>query len=149
MASIYTQRFTEGYVPLLVENADSQAIGAHPTAWADLRNYQRVVAVLNVGEMQAGATLDMLINQATDNAGTGAKVVAGKAIAQLTQAGGDGDDLVAIELRTEELDVDGGFSFIQVVPTVAGAAVEYGLVVYGFVARYEPVPTTAWTEIVD
>jgi len=145
----YTQRFTEGFVPLLVEPADSQAAGAHGTAWADTRNYPRVVVVLNVGEMQQGATLDMLINQATDNAGTGAKAVAGKAITQLTQAGGDGDDLVAIELRTEELDVNGGFSFIQVVPTVAVGAVEYGLVAYGFVSRYEPVPVTAWAEIVD
>lgn len=149
MGSFYTNRFTEAFVPLLVEPADSQGVGAHATAYANLRNYQRIVAVLNVGEMQQGATLDMLINQATDLAGTGAKVVAGKAITQLTQAGGDGDDLVAIELCTEDLDVDGEFAFINVVPTVAVGAVEYGLVVYGFVASYEPVPITAWTEIVD
>jgi len=149
MAGSYTERFTEGNVPLLIEYADSQAIGAHNTAYADMRNYHRAVLVANVGEMQQGATLDILLNQATDIAGTGVKAIAGKAITQLTLAAGDSDSLVAIELRTEELDVDGGFSFVQAAVTVGGGAVEYGLVYWGIITRYAPVPVTAWTEIVD
>jgi hypothetical protein len=144
----YTQRFTEDFNPLAAEYADSQAAGTHNGTWVSLQNYHRAVFVLNVGEMQAGATLDAGIQQATDTSGTGAKAITGKTITQLTQAGEDGDQLIAIELATEELDNTNNFDSVRFYVTIANAAVEYSAILYGFVSRFDPVPTTNWTEIV-
>jgi len=104
--------------------------------------------LLLVGDMAQGSTLDCAIWQSTDNAGAATKVIVGKAITQLSAALGDGDDVVGIELRTEELDVDGGFSFISVVVTVAGGNVEVAAAGLAGASNYVPVPTTNWTEIV-
>ena len=87
--------------------------------------------------------------QATSAAGADAKIIAGKAITQLTQAGGDGGDLVAIELRTEELDVNGEFAYVAAIVTVGNAASELSAVLLLGCTNYAPVPVTAWTEIVD
>jgi hypothetical protein len=152
---MYTAGSYELEYPLAIEYADSQAAGTHASAWVNVRNYHRLKFDLNVGEMQAGATLDAQLRQATDTAGTGAKVIADKsglltkAITQLTQAGGDGDDLVRIELQTEELDVSNGFDCVQFSVVVAGAAVEYAAVLYGCESRHMPTPTANWTEIID
>ena len=144
--SQYTERFTEVHEPLLVEYADSRGPVNFQSAWADFENYHRGFFELNVGEMQAGSTLDVALWEAQDNLGTGAQAITGKAITQLTQAGGDGDDLVGIELRGEEMTP--GYKFVQVRMTIANAATEVGYVLYGTVTRYAYVPTTAWTEII-
>ena len=149
MTQAYTNRFTEVHQPGGVLVPDSYAVGLYPTGYTSMANRQRAVLLLGVGEMQAASTVDCQLWQATSAAGANAKIVAGKAITQLTQAGGDGDDLVAIELRTEELDVDGGFSFVQAVVTVGGDASELSVVLLLGCTNYAPVPTTAWTEIVD
>lgn len=151
----YTERLSEAVYPLAIEYADSQAIGAHAGAWVNVSLYHRLWLVVNVGEMQAGATLDAALQQATTTAGAGVKAilaknqVTNKAITQLTQAGGDGDDLVCIELQTEEMDVTNLFDCVRFVITIAGAAVEYAAVLYGCISRHKAVPTTNWTEIID
>jgi hypothetical protein len=113
-----------------------------------MENYHRAWLLLNLGTMGAAATVDADIRQAQDVAGTGAKAIAGKAITQLTQAGGDANSLVCIELQTEELDVDNGFEFIQFRVTIAVADCVYGAELFGTISRYKPVPVTNWAEIV-
>lgn len=144
----YTQRFTEAFNPLASEFADSLAAGTVDSAWVSMAEYHRGTLVLNVGDMAATATLDISIRQATDATGTGAKAIAGKAITQLTQAGGDGDDLLDIELRSEELDVANNFDFISVRRIIANANVELAWTLFGMISRHKPVPTTNWAEIV-
>ena len=68
------------------------------------------------------------LQQAKDAAGTGAKDITGKAITQLTQAGGDGDEIVTIPLRAEEIDIANAFTHIRVQVTTAVANVDYGAV---------------------
>ena len=152
---MYTERYTEDHYPLAIEYADAQAPGAHASAYVNVRDYHRLFLLINVGDMQAGATLDAVLQQATTTAGAGVKAIADKAgtgfkaITQLTQAGGDGDDLVCIELQTEELDVTNLFDCVRFVITVAGAAVEYSAVLFGIISRHKPVPVTNWAEIID
>lgn len=145
----YTERFSEGHYPLVHEPADSFNAGTVDSAYVSLANYHRAVLLLSVGDMAGTATLDVSIRQAKDSAGTGVKAITGKAITQLTQASGDGNDMFAIELRTEELDVNGGFEHVSVRAVVANAAVEYSYVLLGIEPRFAPVPTTNWEEIVD
>jgi hypothetical protein len=150
----YTAELSELMYPLAIEYADSQAIGTHNSTWVSLQNYHRAFLVINVGEMQQGATFDCAMQQARGPGGTGAKAITSsktlgaKAITQLTAAA-DGDDLVCIELQTEELDVDGGFEHVRFQVVIVGGAVEYAAVLYGCVARFKAVPTTNGTEIVD
>ena len=151
MGLIYTNRFTE--VEELAAgtlHADSRTAATYNTTWTPMHNFQRGTVILDVGEMQQGATLDLALQQASDNAGTGAKAFTpAKAITQLTQAGGDGDDVVIIEFRTEEMDVNNQFDHVRAQLTVAGAAVECALIVLKHSANYPPVAVTQWTEVVD
>lgn len=145
---MYTARLSEMMYPLAAAYAGSVAIGTHTSAYVSLRDYHRAWAVLNVGDMAATATLNVSLLQATTVAGAGSKAITGKAITQLTQAGGDSDSLICIELQTEELDVDGGFDCIAMQAVVGTAAVELSYALYGCVPRFPPVPITNWTEIV-
>jgi len=149
MTQAYTNQFTEVCYPLGAIYPETAAIGTHTFGYVNTANYQRGIVLIMVGDMAQGATLDVQVWQATDDAGTDAKIVTGKAITQLTQAAGDGDDLLAIEVRTEELDVDGGFSYVSVVVTVAAGTVDLAVLGLGFTSNYPPVPVTGWTEIVD
>jgi len=145
----YTNRISEDMYPLVAYNSDSLGISAITSAYVSMRDYHRGWLLLNVGEMQATATLDVSFLQATTTAGAGTKVFAPvKGITQLTQAAGDGDQLVCIELQSSEFDVDGGFDCLAVVTTVAGAAVELGWVFFGCVTRFKETPITNWEEIV-
>lgn len=144
----FTERLSEVLYPLAYEHADSMAIGTHTSSYVSMANYHRAWLVINVGDMVQGSTLDITIRQATDTSGTSVKAITGKAITQLTQAGGDGNDLLCIELRTEELDVSNAFDCICVRAVVAGAAVEYGYILYGCVPRFAPTATTNWTEVI-
>lgn len=142
----YTERFSEVHCPLATEYADSRGPVAHQSNWLDMETYHRGFLLLNVGDMVQGATLDCALWEAQDNTGTGAQAITGKAITQLTQAGNDGDDLVGVELRTEEMTP--GYKFVQVRMTIANAAVEVGYTYFGLISRFDPVPTSAWSELV-
>lgn len=144
----YTERFTEVHYPLDADYADSFAIGTHTSAYVSLQNYHRAVFVINCGDIAAGGFLDARVLQATTTAGAGAKAISGKAITRLTQAGGDGDDIVAIELQTEELDVTGLFDCVALEMTVGSAAIEFSYIIYGLEPRYPPTGTTNWQEVV-
>ena len=149
MTQAYTHRFTEvqEVQDFLVPAVKTAA--AYSTAYVNLANHQRVFYLLATGTMVATSTINLQIWQATSAAGAGAKVVVGKAITALTAAGGDGDDLCGIEVRTEELDVDGKFSFVAGILTVANAASAVTLIPLYGCSNYPPVPVTNWTEVID
>lgn len=139
----YTARWTE--LNAVLERMEPGGYnGPYTTAYVSLRDYQRVVFLIECGTL--GGAVDAQVYQATDTAGTGAKVVAGKAITQLTAT--DDNALVAIEVRTEELDVDGAFDCVAILITPQGMNYMSCLVI-GYATNYAAVPTTAFDEIVD
>jgi len=145
----YTNHVSEDMYPLVSEFADSITVAAHTSAYVSLANYHRAWLYLNIGEMGQTATLDVSFLQATTTAGAGTKAfVPAKAITQLTQAAGDGDQLVCVEIQTSELDVDGGFDCIAVLLTVGVATIELAWSLFGVISRFKEVPTTNWEEIV-
>ena len=144
----YTARFSELHYPLLFDYADSFTAAVNSSAWINMAVYHRGVLVLNVGEMQAGSVLSVRLQEATTIGGLGGVNIAGKNITDLVQADGDGDDLVCIELQTEELNVSGGFNFVRVVYHVQNAAVELSWIFYGIEPRYAATPVANWTEVV-
>ena len=144
----YTEKQSEVMYPLVYAHPDSYTAAARTSAYVSFANYHRGWILLVVGEMAQGSELVLSLMQATTTAGGGpAKAFTpAKAITQLTQAGGDGDDLICVQFQTEELDVDNGFDCVAVLVTVANAAVEYSWCLFGIVPRFQPVPTTNWTE---
>jgi len=143
---MYTVEFSEVHQVGAELYPDNMAAAVHQSAWFDMSIHHRAACILMVGDMGQGATVDLVLQEASDNAGTGAANIAGKAITQLTQAGGDGNDVCIIELRTEELTP--GFDFVRAVLTIANAAVDASLITFGIVNRYAPVATGLVTEIV-
>lgn len=141
----YTERFTEVH-KLLARLHPATRGGNVSTEWVSMRDYHRAVAIISTGYLNA--TLDAAVWQATDLAGTSAKIVTGKAITQL--AATDDEEISAIEVRTEELDVDGGFDCIRV-QTSNGAAASnvYEVLLFGTTPRFAAVGTTEWDEVVD
>lgn len=113
----------------------SQGAGTAASGWIDATTFHNFMAILQSGVLGASATLDAKIQQATDNAGAGAKDVTGKAITQIVKASGDNKQ-VTIDLKQEDLDFNNGFKFFQVSMTVATAASLISGAVLGFDARY-------------
>ncbi len=100
----------------------NQAVGVATTGWVPLNTHHGLLALVQTGTLATGATVDAKLQQAQDASGTGAKDVAGKSIAQLTQASNGANRQALINLRSEELDVNNGFAFVRLVVTVAAAA---------------------------
>ena len=100
----------------------NQAPGVATTGWVLLNTHHGLLALVQTGALATGATVDAKLQQAQDANGTGAKDVAGKSIAQLTQASNGANRQALINLRPEELDVNNGFAYVRLVVTVAAAA---------------------------
>ncbi len=107
------------------------------SAWLDATTFHNYMAVIKVGALGAAATVDAKIQQATSNAGAGAKDVPGRAITQLTKVGNDDNKQVLINLKQEDLDFNNGFKFFQLSVTPAVAACLIDAAVLGFDPRYD------------
>jgi hypothetical protein len=152
MSDIYTQNFTEIHEPGGTLHSANRAANTYDTAWLPMRDHQRIVFLVDVGVIAAGGTVDFEVRQATSVAGAGATNVFPNAgfirMTQLTQAAGDGNDSVAVEVRTEQMDVDGGYAFLSGRLTVAVNTAYTCVIPLRLGTNYPPVPTTGWTEVV-
>jgi hypothetical protein len=117
------------------------------TGWLSMRDVHKAVAIYNGGALAANSVVDMQILQATDGLGAGNKVITGKQIASL----GNADDNVAcvIELDASELDVDGGFDWINLELSCGGAAACLtSAVLIRYQPRFKPVDSSNLEEAV-
>lgn len=115
---------------------DAYAASTVTTGWIDMQDWYTIMAVLMVGDFAATSTLNAKFQQASDNAGTGAKDVAGAAITALTQAGADDNKQAVINLQQGDLDFNNGFRFVRLSATIATAAADFGAVVVGLSPRF-------------
>ena len=123
---------------LQVIDPDATSAGTVATTWIDMSEFERLLAVLMVGTMGSGGTVDAKLEQATDAAGADVKDVTGKAVTQLTEAGEDDDKQALINLNADEMDIANGFTHVRLSVTVAGAACDIAAAVIGFDAREQP-----------
>ncbi|MEH2705221.1 hypothetical protein [Bradyrhizobium elkanii] len=122
----------------VVDVINPQSANAVQTSgWIDATKFHNFMAVLMVGAIGAAATVDAKLEQATSNAGAGAKDVTSRAITQLTKAGVDDNKQVLINLKQEDLDFNNGFKFFRLSMTPAVAASLIAGAVLGFDARYD------------
>lgn len=115
----------------------SQAAGTVTTGWLSAAQFERFMASIRTGTLGASATVDAKLQQATDSGGTGVKDVTGKAITQIVKASGDNKQAL-INLRAEELDTNGGFSYFRLSITVGTATSLITAEVWGGVAKNLP-----------
>lgn len=144
----FTQMFSEAVEVLAHVPADSETT-VIDTGNKLVENFHRVVALISVGDMASGATLNIDLEQASSTAAGTRKAITGKSTTELTQAGGDGNQVLIIELRTEELDITNGFKYVNLEITPATAAVEFAAFLLGITPRYKPVSTTTVEEVVS
>lgn len=135
---ILNEKLSESLAVLATINPSSQAVGAAYSGWISMTEFDRILALVQVGAFGASATVDANVEQAQDASGTGAKAIGtGKAIAQMLAAGGNNVQAL-IDVRSDELDVSNGFGFVQLTITVGTAATETAGTIIGGDARYEP-----------
>lgn len=115
----------------------SQGVGSAVSGWLSAANFERFLAMIDVGVFGAAATVDANIQQATSAAGAGAKAITGKAITQLLAAGGNNRQAL-INLKATELDMANGFNYFQLTVTVGAAATLIAASVLGGVAKNMP-----------
>lgn len=127
---------------MAVMNPVSQGAATVTSDWVPLSNVDAILAILQTGVMGAAGTIDAKLRQAQDVAGTGAKDITGKAVTQLVKASNDNDQ-VMINCRSDELDVNGGFTHAQLSITVGTAASLISAVILGVYGRYQPVAQAA------
>lgn len=136
-----------------VIDPDATAAGTVTTGWIDMAKFEAIQAIILAGTLGTNATLDAKLEQATDNSGTGAKDVTGKAITQLTQAGtDDSDKQVLINCRAAELDIANDFDHVRLSITVATATSDAGAIVLGHYPHFGPASDhdlTSVTQIVE
>lgn len=132
------QLLSDGLALVSALDPVSQGAGSPAQVWTAVGNFQSFLALLDVGVMAGGSTVDFKLQQATDNAGTGAKDITGKAITQLIAAGGNNRQAM-INARATDLDTANGFSFISFKVTVAAAASLVSAALIGGYPRFEPV----------
>jgi hypothetical protein len=117
-------------------NPVSQAAGAATSGWVAVKNHHALLALIQTGVLGASATVDAKLQQATDNAGTGAKDITGKAITQILKASGDNKQAM-INVKVADLDTENAFAFVQLSITVGTAASLVGGTLFGAYARFE------------
>lgn len=82
--------------PIDANNADSSTDEIDMSKWSEL------MAIVQLGVINASATFDFKLQYRTTSGGSGTDIT-GKAITQLTGAGSDGAKQAIISLREEEL----------------------------------------------
>ena len=116
----------------------NHAVGAAASAdWVDMGNFKTLLAVIALGTFAASGKVDAKLQQATDSVGTSKKDIEGKAITQVLKATGENTQAL-INLKADELDVNGGFNHVNLVLTITTAACNVSAVVLGCAPRTLP-----------
>ncbi len=123
------------------------------TGWVDASTFENFLAMVEIGVISAGGTVNATVQQASSATGTGAKAIypgnntsgTALAIAAQTQAGGGGSSQAPINISQNDLDVSNGFRWIQLSITPSGAAALIAGQLLGVDARYGPADGLAAT----
>jgi hypothetical protein len=125
---------------LAVINPVSQGVGSAVSGWVSASDFMKFLALVQVGAFGASATVDANIQQATSSTGTGAKAIpiASGNLVITELAAGTNNIQCELNLDAQQLDVNGGFDWIQLTITVGVAATLVGGVLLGFAPRLAP-----------
>lgn len=117
---------------------DAYAAGTYTSGWVSAAEYDRFLAIVQVGDIATSGTVDAKLQQASDSSGTGAKDITDKAITQLTEAGTDSNKQAVINLKPTELDMDNDFTHFRLSITTATAAADASGIILGIAPLHGP-----------
>lgn len=128
---------TEQYAIVASLNPDAYTASSRTTDYVDTEYFHQLSAVVQAGVLGGTGTLNAKLLQATSSTGANAVTIVGKAITALTQAGTDSGKQAIINLKTDELNVAGGYKWVglRVVNVVTS---DFGAAIYGFNPRFGP-----------
>lgn len=133
---MYTEQLTQALslaaAPL---HPGSVAPGTADTGGIDLQRFRRALFVLDIGAFGASATVDMKLQESTDNAVFTDLAGTGVAITQMLQAGGN-NKLATLEVRAGQLSA--GKRYIRARVTVGTAATTLCCIPLGGEADFKP-----------
>jgi len=128
---------TDSAVVVATIDPDVSTAAAYTSDWVEVENFHQFQAIVMAGTLGTGATIDAVVQQATDGSGTGAATISGKSITQMTQAGTDQSDTQAV-INVNSDEVSDGFTHIAVKVTVGTATSDMGALIIGMTPRYGP-----------
>lgn len=138
----YTERFTERW-ELLGKISPASHTTEQNTGAMSFENIVRAVVIINCGVI--GADLDIDIEEAVSSTGALQSFDGGGKDVVIPNA--DDNTVTCIEIKAEEFDVAGGYSYLNVEAT-PGAASIFSVEVWGEVA-YPPASVTGLDSVVD
>src|SRR3990172_1066373 len=115
---------------------DAYAAGTVTGDAIDMSKFHRIVAIVQVGDLGASATVDYSLTGSTTSGGS-YTTISGKSITQLTQAGTDDNKQAIIELTGADAKV-AGIQFVKDKLVVGGTDSDAGAIVLADRARYAP-----------
>ena len=139
----YTERFSEVW-SLLGSITAANATTEQNTGYVSMANYHRAMVI--IVPVSLGGALDVDMEQGTTTAGAGAKTL-DSGNKDVTVAAADTAPSI-IEIRTEEMDVSGGFDCLNVEVTPAAASY-FWVGLWGGVPRFAAVSTTNLDSVTD
>jgi hypothetical protein len=104
--------------------------------WVDASQFEQLMAVLVLGAISAGGTVDAKLRMSAAANGSNPADVPGKALTQLTQAGTDSNKQAILQVRGDELP--GDYRYVALSVTTATAAALGSAVILGFNPTYGP-----------
>lgn len=114
---------------------DSYMDGDQSTGYIAMGLYGRFLAIVDIGDMDSGSTVDAKLVGYSDDAGSGAADIAGAEIATLEEA--DADSHALVDLNVDDL-VGLGKTHFRLVVTVGAGPAKLSAIVIGFDSRYLP-----------
>ncbi len=137
----------------VVGTVDPDALTAttHDTDWVDLRDFEKLMAIITWGSLGENATIDAKLREATDSSGTSAQDITSKAITQIDNAltPQSEDQQAIINLSGDEMDVADGFTHVSLRITVATATSDGAGLLLGFNPRYGPASDRDLSSVVE
>lgn len=115
---------------------DANATGAFTSDYVNMEEFHSALAVVMAGVIAASGTLDAKLVQATSATGASSKDITSKAITQIDT--GSNDKQMLINVKTDEMDVAGGFSFLALTMTHTTAGGDAAGLILGFDCRHAP-----------
>lgn len=139
----YPELPTERIELLYVLHPDNH-LGQYDSPWINIGNFHTVLAIWTIGDMTGASNVQMRMYYASDGNGTGMTVVPDWPTT-LTGVGGDGDSIVCMNRRGENI----GGGWIMVRTLIQAAASMASCHLFGIIPRYVPVSTALWTEVIE
>lgn len=124
------------YCALLAAVDPQSSSTAKSSSYVSIAKFHKIGALIHVGAITSGGTVNAKLEQASSSGGTGVKDITGKAITQLADT--ESNKQYWINLDPSELDLANGFTFVRLTITPATQASLIAGSLFGFDPRFAP-----------